>query len=201
VQGALGAKQGDGELFEQVLLLNASFEPLNVINWKRAVKLVFMEKVEVVEESERVVRSVSESMRIPSVVRLVRFIRFRRREARFSRRNVYARDHYKCQYCAKRYPADELTCDHVIPRSRGGGTDWTNIVTCCVGCNRKKGGRTPEEAHLKLLKNPVRPSWLWGFHARTPGRKAPPGWRTYLRYHSGERDDLPPDVGLEPANA
>lgn len=164
-------------------MLNASFEPLNVINWKRAVKLVFMEKVEVVEESERVIRSVSESMRIPSVVRLVRFIRFRRREARFSRRNVYARDHYKCQYCGRRYPADELTCDHVIPRSRGGGTDWTNIVTCCVSCNRKKGGRTPEEAHLQLLKAPTRPSWIWGFHIRAGGRKPPPGWETYLSYH------------------
>jgi 5-methylcytosine-specific restriction endonuclease McrA len=171
-----------------------------VINWKRAVKLVFMEKVEVVEESERVIRSVSESMRVPSVVRLVRYIRFRRREARFSRRNVYARDHYKCQYCAKRFPADELTCDHVIPRSRGGGTDWTNIVTCCVSCNRKKGGRTPEEAHLTLLKKPVRPSWLWGFHARTHGRNAPPGWLAYLRRQAGEPDDgSASSAGLEPA--
>jgi len=173
----------DGELFEQVLLLNASFEPLNVINWKRAVKLVFMEKVEVVEESDRVIRSVSESMRIPSIVRLVRFVRFRRREARFSRRNVYARDHYRCQYCNTRFPVSELTCDHVIPRSRGGGTSWTNIVTCCVQCNRRKGGRTPEEAGLHLLRRPVRPSWLWGFQIRTTGRKAPPGWGTYLKYH------------------
>lgn len=170
----------DGALFEQVLLLNASFEPLNVINWKRAVKLVFMQKVEVVEESERVVRSVSASVRVPSIVRLIRYVRFRRNEAKFSRRNVYARDHYRCQYCRKRYPAEELTCDHVIPRSRGGGTTWTNIVTCCVSCNRKKGGRTPEEAGLTLMSRPERPSWLWGFHVRTGTRKAPPAWRTYL---------------------
>lgn len=172
----------DGGLFEQVLLLNASFEPLNVINWRRAVKLVFMEKVEVVEESDHEVRSVSESMRIPSIVRLVRFVRFRRNEARFSRRNVYARDHYHCQYCNRRYPVEELTCDHVIPRSRGGGTSWTNIVTCCVKCNRKKGGRTPEEAGFTLVKKPVRPPWLWGFHVRASGRHAPPGWQTYLNY-------------------
>ncbi len=156
-----------------------------MINWRRAVKLVFMEKVEVVEESERVVRSVSESMRIPSVVRLVRYVRFRRREARFSRRNVYARDHYICQYCNNRFPVDELTCDHVIPRSRGGGTDWTNIVTCCAKCNRKKGGRTPEEAGVHLLKRPHRPPWIWSFHIRAGGRRAPSGWHTYLSYHKG----------------
>jgi 5-methylcytosine-specific restriction endonuclease McrA len=151
------------------------------------VKLVFMEKVEVVEESERVIRSVSESMRIPSIVRLVKYVRFRRREAKFSRRNVYARDHYHCQYCNKRYPVDQLTCDHVIPRSRGGGTTWTNIVTCCVNCNRRKGGRTPEEAGLKLLRQPERPSWLWGFYVRAAGRKAPPGWQTYLGFQSADR--------------
>jgi len=171
----------DGELFEQVLLLNASFEPLNVINWRRAVKLVFMEKVEVVEESEREIRSISVSMKIPSVVRLVRFVRFRRREAKFSRRNVYARDHYKCQYCGKRFVSDELTCDHVVPRSRGGKASWNNIVTCCVTCNRRKGGRTPEEAGLTLLKPPGRPSWVWSFHIRAGGGNPPPGWQTYLR--------------------
>jgi 5-methylcytosine-specific restriction endonuclease McrA len=152
-----------------------------VINWKRAVKLVFMEKVEVVEESERVVRSVSETMRIPSIVRLIRFVRFRRRQAKFSRRNVYARDNYRCQYCNKRHPVEELTCDHVIPRSRGGGTTWTNIVTCCVKCNRKKGGRTPEEAGFSLVRKPMRPSWLWGVQARSTTAKAPPSWRNYLK--------------------
>jgi 5-methylcytosine-specific restriction endonuclease McrA len=171
----------DGGLFEQVLLLNASFEPLNVINWRRAVKLVFMEKVEVVEESERVIRSISSSMRIPSVVRLVQFVRFRRREARFSRRNVYARDHYKCQYCGSRFSSEELTCDHVVPRSQGGRAEWSNIVTCCVACNRRKGGRTPEQAGLHLLKAPARPTWLWGFHTRIGGGAPPPGWQSYLR--------------------
>jgi len=145
------------------------------------VKLVFMEKVEVVEESEREIRSISTSMRIPSVVRLVQF---RRREAKFSRRNVYARDHYKCQYCGGRFPADDLTCDHVVPRSQGGRAEWSNIVTCCVTCNRRKGGRTPEQAGLHLLKPPARPSWLWGFHVRVGSGTPPPGWQTYLRFQT-----------------
>lgn len=147
-------------------------------------KLVFMEKVEVVEESEREIRSISTSMRIPSVVRLVQFVRFRRREAKFSRRNVYARDHYKCQYCGGRFPADDLTCDHVVPRSQGGRAEWSNIVTCCVTCNRRKGGRTPEQAGLHLLKPPARPSWLWGFHVRVGSGTPPPGWQTYLRFQT-----------------
>jgi len=161
-------------------LLNASFEPLNVIDWRRAVKLVFMDKVEVVEESEREVHSVSVTIRIPSVVRLMGFVRFRRREAKFSRRNIYARDGHRCQYCGARHPADDLTCDHVVPRSRGGKAEWSNIVTCCVPCNRRKGGRTPAEAHMHLRRKPTRPSWLWGFHTRISGGRAPTSWRVYI---------------------
>ena len=152
-----------------------------MINWKRAIKLVFSEKVEVVEESDREVRSVSRSMKVPSVVRLMGFVRFRRKEAKFSRKNIYARDHYACQYCGRHLPGDDLTCDHVIPRSRGGKTAWNNIVTCCVPCNRKKGGRTPEEARMHLRKKPARPSWLWGFYARFHSKRPPDEWRTYLR--------------------
>lgn len=169
-----------GGLFEHVLLLNASFEPLNVIDWKRALKLVFMEKVEVVEETEREVHSVSVTVRVPSVVRLMSFVRFRRSEARFSRRNIYVRDHHSCQYCGRRYPVDELTCDHVVPRSRGGKAEWENIVTCCAACNRRKGGRTPGEAGMRLLRTPARPSWVWGFRARFANRRAPRAWQLYL---------------------
>jgi 5-methylcytosine-specific restriction endonuclease McrA len=170
-----------GSLFEQVLLLNASFEPLNVIDWQRALKLVFMDKVEVVAESDREVHSVSVTVRVPSVVRLMNFVRFRRKEAKFSRRNIYARDNHSCQYCGKRYPVDELTCDHVLPRSRGGKATWDNIVTCCVACNRRKGGRTPAEAGMKLRKPPTRPSWQWGFRVRFKNRRPPETWRLYLR--------------------
>lgn len=166
--------------FEHVLLLNASFEPLNVIGWRRAVKLVVLEKAEIVEASQHEVHSVSTRMSVPSVVRLTSFVRFRRREAKFSRRNIYTRDDFRCQYCGHRPPAQELTCDHVVPRSRGGRTEWSNIVTCCVPCNRRKGGRTPAEAGLRLLRHPAQPTWLWGVQNRLASRRPPKAWHVYL---------------------
>jgi 5-methylcytosine-specific restriction endonuclease McrA len=170
--------------FSQVLLLNASFEPLNVINWKRALKLVFLEKVEVLEVSEREVHSATHSLRVPAVVRLLRFVGFQKRDVKFSRQNIYARDKFRCQYCGEKLPPRELTCDHVIPRSRGGRTTWTNIVTCCRPCNRRKGGRTPAEAGFRLLRKPMRPSWVLGFHARFTLHQPPPSWRGYLFWSS-----------------
>jgi 5-methylcytosine-specific restriction endonuclease McrA len=161
-------------------LLNASFEPLNVIGWRRAVKLVVLEKAEIVEASAHEVHSVSTRMSVPSVVRLTSFVRFRRREAKFSRRNIYTRDDFRCQYCGDRPPAQELTCDHVMPRSRGGRTEWSNIVTCCVPCNRRKGGRTPTEAGLRLVRTPAQPTWLWGVQNRFASRRPPKAWHAYL---------------------
>lgn len=165
-------------------MLNASFEPLNVINWKRALKLVFLEKVEVLQETEHEVHSAHESLRIPAVVRLVRFVGFRKREVKFSRQNIYARDKFECQYCGEQLKPKNLTCDHVVPRSRGGKTTWTNIVTCCRPCNRRKGNRSPEEAGLHLRRQPVRPSWLLGFHARFTMTQPPAAWREYLYWIS-----------------
>ncbi|MFQ5511705.1 MAG: HNH endonuclease [Candidatus Krumholzibacteriia bacterium] len=132
------------------------------------------------EETDREVRSETQALRVPAVVRLLRFVGFRRREIKFSRQNIYARDRHCCQYCGEKLSPKSLTCDHVIPRSRGGGTVWTNIVTCCKPCNRKKGGRTPEEAGLKLSRKPMRPSWLFGFRARFTVRQPPVSWREYL---------------------
>lgn len=166
--------------FERVLVLNASFEPLNVVNWKRAMKLVCLKKVEVLQESEKIVRSTRSAKRVPAVVRLVRFVHFHRWDVKFSRANIYARDKYRCQYCGQQLPAKELTCDHVVPRSRGGATEWTNLVTCCPSCNRKKGGQTPEEAGLALLKHPDRPSWLVGFQTRFAVGDPPREWHDYL---------------------
>lgn len=172
--------------FEHVLLLNASFEPLNVIGWRRAVKLVVLEKAEIIEVSDREVRSVSACLPVPSVVRLTSFVRFRRREAKFSRRNIYTRDSFRCQYCGTRPSAHELTCDHVIPRSRGGRTDWSNIVTCCVACNRRKGGRTPAEAGLRLIRMPAQPTWLWGVQNRFANRRPPRSWHVYMYLENRE---------------
>lgn len=151
-----------------------------MINWKRAVKLVFLEKVEVLRESDRSVHAVSNSLKVPAVVRLFRYVGFRRRDIKFSRQNIYFRDKFRCQYCSEKLRPKELTCDHVIPRSRGGKTTWTNIVTCCILCNRKKGGRTPREAGFQMVRKPSRPSWLLGFHMRFRSHKPPASWREYL---------------------
>lgn len=178
-EGGPGAPQGEGS-FEHVLLLNASFEPLNVIGWRRAVKLIVLDKAEIVEASEREIRTVSRRMPVPSVVRLTTFVRFHRRQAKFSRRNIYTRDGFVCQYCGIRPPMNELTCDHVVPRSRGGRTEWSNIVTCCIPCNRRKGGRTPAEAGLRLVRTPAQPTWLWGVQNRFANRRPPTAWHAYL---------------------
>jgi 5-methylcytosine-specific restriction endonuclease McrA len=161
-------------------VLNASFEPLNVINWKRALKLVFLQKVEVLQESDKEVRAETFAMRVPAVVRLTRFVQFRRWDVKFSREKIYTRDKYRCQYCGDTLDARDLTCDHVVPRSKGGLTEWTNIVACCRPCNRRKGGQTPEQAGLKLIKRPARPSWLIGFQSRFSTHDPPASWREYL---------------------
>ena len=134
------------------------------------------------EDSEREVRAENYALKVPAVVRLLRYVGFRKRDVKFSRQNIYARDKHRCQYCGIRLKPKDLTCDHVIPRSRGGGTVWNNIVTCCRPCNRKKGGRTPEEAGFQLIKKPRKPSWLLGFHARFQVQTPPASWREYLFY-------------------
>ena len=140
---------------ENVLLLNITYEPLNIINWKKAITLLLLGKVEVLEEYGREIRSMSFTLRLPSVVRLLRMVRRPHAPVKFSRQNIYTRDKYSCQYCGTRLPPEELTYDHVVPKSRGGKTVWTNIVTCCMHCNRKKGGRTPAEARMTLIRAPV----------------------------------------------
>jgi len=168
---------------QQTLLLNATYEPLQVVSWKRAVRLVFQEKVEILEVYDRVVHSVRISLEVPSVVRLLYYIPLNKRlnGVRFSRRNVFLRDRFRCQYCGRQFPAAQLTCDHVIPVAQGGSTSWENVVTSCIPCNRFKGNRSPEEAGLRLRKQPVAPV---GYAGREPiflKRMEPPEtWKVYL---------------------
>lgn len=165
---------------ERTLLLNATYEPLMVIDWRRAVSLVFLGKSDVLAEHDRKIRSVSAHMRIPSVVRLRERVRRSEPVIRFSRTNVYARDGHRCQYCGGRFPNAQLTFDHVVPRSRGGQTNWVNIVTCCVDCNRVKANRTPAEAGMTLLNRPVRPSTLPEIDKGLGGKNPPESWSFYL---------------------
>ena len=168
---------------EQVLLLNITYEPLKVINWKRAITLFLLGKVEVLEEYGQEIHSVSFTIKLPSVIRLLRMVKRPNSPIKFSRQNIYARDKYRCQYCGTKFPSEELNYDHIIPRSRGGKTEWTNIVTCCIQCNRKKGGRTPREARMKLVRKPIRPTWLPALKITIGYRKVPHSWRDYLYWN------------------
>ena len=143
------------------LVLNATWQPVARIPWQRAITLMFLGKVQVVEEYEdKTIRSVTFEVKMPSVVRFLRMLKYRKPVVRFSRENVFARDHGQCQYCAKKVTRAEATYDHVKPRSQGGGTHWENIVIACVPCNQRKGGRTPDQAKMKLKVVPVKPTRL-----------------------------------------
>ncbi len=158
------------------LLLNASYEPMKVISWQRAVTLVYLGKVEVVEEYECDIRGVNATLAMPSVVRLRRYARQERR-VKFSRANVYRRDGFACQYCGARPGAKDLTLDHVLPRAQGGRTEWTNIVACCITCNAHKANRTPEQARMALPRRPFRPESM---PLVTPEEAAHESWHGYL---------------------
>lgn len=170
-------------IMEHVLLLNITYEPLRIIDWKRAITMLCLGKVEVIEEYSRDIHSVSFTIRLPSVVRLLRMVKRPKTPVKFSRQNIYARDRYKCQYCGNRFSSEDLTYDHVIPKSRGGKTQWKNIVTCCIDCNRKKGGRIPSEASMRLIRKPKRPTWVPAIRITIGFREIPQTWRDYLYWN------------------
>jgi 5-methylcytosine-specific restriction endonuclease McrA len=176
---------------EQTLLLNATYEPLKVVHWQKAITLWCQGKVEVISVyNDREIRSVSFSFKLPSVIRLLRYIKIKRNidYVPFSRANIYARDDHSCQYCGKVFPTAELTFDHVVPVAQGGRKDWENIVTCCVACNRRKGGRTPAEARMHLIRMPRRPDKAPAIRISVGLKNAPEGWRDYF-YWNMELDE------------
>ena len=170
---------------EQTLLLNATYEPLKVVHWQKAITLYCQGKVEVISVYDREVHSVSLSFRLPSVIRLLRYIRIKRRfdYVPFSRASIYARDEHRCQYCGQGFPVGDLTFDHVVPVAQGGRKDWENIVSSCITCNRRKGGRTPAEAKMRLIRNPRRPSRAPAIRLTIGWRNAPESWRDYLYWN------------------
>ena len=173
----------------QTLLLNATYEPLKVIDWQRAMTLWAQDKVEILETHDRETRSVTFTFKLPSVVRLLHFIKQRRRpQVQFTRANIYTRDNFTCQYCGvDDLPIEKLTFDHVVPAAAGGHRTWENIVTCCYGCNKQKGARTPAEAGMTLLRTPRRPLVLLPV-AKTASlkftrRRTPENWMAYLYWN------------------
>ncbi|RJX65693.1 HNH endonuclease [Tsuneonella suprasediminis] len=172
------------------LVLNAdytplSYYPLSLWSWQTAIKAVFLERVDIVASYDREVHSPSLDMKIPSVIALRQYVRPNEFPA-FTRFNLFLRDRFTCQYCGSEH---DLTFDHVVPRRAGGRTTWENIATACAPCNLRKGGRTPEQAAMRLAVNPIRPT-SWQLHQQ--GKSFPPG---YL--HETWRDWLYWDVELE----
>lgn len=180
---ASGFPPGSSCLSLNVLVLNRSFVAVHVTNVRRAITLLFRQLAEVVHiedgrfaahsleswrelselrasfraPGEDWVRGVGYELQAPRVIRLMTCDRGPRQGVRFNRRNVFARDGNQCQYCGKAFPMSELSLDHVVPRSRGGISSWENIVCACVACNVRKGGRTPHEAQMQLIRQPVKP--------------------------------------------
>lgn len=140
---------------EPVLVLNRNYEPLNVCNTQRAVGLIMVGKAEIVENGRGYIRTASSMFAKPSVIRMSYMIRKPRPRVKLTKREILRRDDYTCQYCGQSFP--RMTVDHIIPRYRGGQASWENLVTACPQCNRRKGGRTLQEAHMALRRRPVEP--------------------------------------------
>jgi 5-methylcytosine-specific restriction endonuclease McrA len=189
-----------------VLVLNKLFMAVHVISVRRAFCLLFKEVAEVVsledgqfatynfatwrevseyraqyyrQEDDDWVRTVSTEIQAPRVIRLTSYDRMPRQTVKFNRRNIFARDNNQCQYCGKRFPTSELSLDHVSPRSQGGIASWENIVCACVSCNVKKGGRTPKEAHMHLIRKSEKPKRSPMLNLKLTHSKYQ-SWRTFL---------------------
>jgi len=188
-----------------VLLLNRQYVAIHVVDVRRAFVLLFRDLAEVIhiergqwvnhdfeswreiselqshykEPHQDWIRSVSFEIQVPRVLRLLHFDRVPRQRVRLNRRNIFARDGNNCQYCGKRFATSELSLDHIMPTCRGGETSWENLVCACVRCNVRKGGRTPHEAGLKLVRKPVRPknSPLLSIKLGNPKYAS---WKTFL---------------------
>ena len=163
----------------RTLMLTPWMAPYRVISWERAIVLLYLGKVEVLEEYDERIRAPSITLRTPAVVRLTKARVSSKNKVRFSRMNVFLRDGFRCQYCGEKKAMDELNYDHVLPRVRGGKTVWENIVTSCYSCNDRKGGRTPEETGMTLLRRPFKPSTLPFAPVIRPGAPVPDLWLNY----------------------
>jgi 5-methylcytosine-specific restriction endonuclease McrA len=169
-----------------VLVLNQSYEPLNICRVRRAVVLLYRGKAEMLENGSGFIHSASYDFPVPSVIRLAYMVKRPWLERKLTRLEVFNRDHYTCQYCSKE--TRQLTLDHVIPRYRGGQHTWENVVSACIPCNRHKAGRTPEQAGMRLIHQPSPPRGSRFFYI--PNH--------YLQIQSEWQKYLPPDVIYQP---
>jgi 5-methylcytosine-specific restriction endonuclease McrA len=194
-----------------VLVLNRLYQPVHVTSVRRALILLYRGAARAVDEqyrtfdfdswaelsaalNEEAIRTPSRRLRIPRVILLQAYDHLPRAKVRFSRLNIYSRDNSTCQYCGRRPSRAELNLDHVVPRSRGGRTSWENVVCSCVPCNLRKGGRTPEEAGMRLRSHPVRPKWTPLFRSTPRSGPLYQQWLPFLTlsdlaYWNAELDD------------
>jgi 5-methylcytosine-specific restriction endonuclease McrA len=175
---------------QEVLVLNSDYEPLNICNMRRAIVLVFLGKVDVLHQDDKVLHAVSNTYQMPSVVRLRNHIRRPAPQLKLSRRSIFARDHYTCQYCGHR--GSDLTIDHVIPKRLGGPTTWDNLVCCCKKCNGKKGAKTLAQLGYTLPQQPRKPKYvpLISYAKFVDGSKNEV-WRDYLPAFKSYGPDAP----------
>jgi 5-methylcytosine-specific restriction endonuclease McrA len=185
-------------LSDKVLILNRAWVAVNVATVRRALMLVYQGAARVVGTEDyttydfdswveasraakegRLVRAISFSIRAPEVVLLTQFAGAFSQEVKFSRRNIFDRDHNTCQYCGRRFERSELTLDHVIPRCQGGMSAWDNIVVACLTCNTRKGNRLPTEAGLRLMRQPMKPRWATRVGCKL-GRVRKRSWERFL---------------------
>ena len=161
----------------QVLVLNASYEPLNITTWRRATVMMLKGKAESLEHDPD--HRLRADLHVPTVIRLRQFVHVPFRQLTLTRRNLFQRDNHCCQYCGAH--GGQLSIDHVLPRSRGGADTWENVTTACLRCNVRKGNRTPQEANMPLRRKPHRPPGHLSFEARRQidsGRRA--DWAKYV---------------------
>lgn len=166
---------------QQTLLLDSSYFPLQMIDWKKALTLFFTERAEVVEHhADVIIRSPRENFKLPKVMRL--FCKVGNlNNVKFNRVNVFYRDNFTCQYCRTKFKASELTLDHVYPKSKGGKSEWTNIVTACGKCNNKKADKLPNECSMKPIRAPQEPKWITIFLLKL-GHQEKDIWRDWFSF-------------------
>lgn len=178
------------------LVLNSDYSPIGIIDWRKAMILAFRHKnkdftkIEILEyHNDDYVTVINSRLEVPAVIKTTRYFRLFNSNVNFSRKNVFIRDDFICQYCNKKFPINKLTYDHVIPKSKckssSNSTSWTNIVTACLLCNLKKGSKTPEQANMPLKKKPEIPKKTWKYlplasQLHTIDGMIPEEWQTYV---------------------
>ena len=162
-----------------VLVLNQNYEPLNICRVRRAIVLLYQGRVEMLENGSGFIQSASDIFPVPSIIRLAYIIRRPRPLPKLTRTEIFRRDHHTCQYCGREIK--QLTLDHVIPRYRGGEHVWENVVSACTACNRRKAGRTPSEAGMRLIRKPEQPHHVsYSFLAPHYNQQTAREWQKYL---------------------